>query len=83
MKASTPLTAADLFQVGYWFLREDRLFEIVAWSAKEPLLVEARAGDDGALHCFTLTELFASTPRTRFAATEAEQWQVAFETVAA
>ena len=62
MKTTTPLTAADLFQVGYWFLREDRLFEIVAWDAKDPLQVEARAADDDIIHQFTLTELFAPIP---------------------
>jgi hypothetical protein len=72
MKSNTPLMAADLFQGGYWFLREDRLFEIVAWDAKEPLLVEARAADDGTIHRFTLTELFAPMPLTHFAATRAE-----------
>ncbi len=72
MKTSTPLTAADLFQVGYWFLREDRLFEIAAWDAEKPLQVEARAADDGTIHQFSLTELFAPTPLTRFAATRTE-----------
>ena len=72
MKTPTPLTAADLFQVGYWFLREDRLFEIVVWDADKPLEVEARAADDDTIHRFTLTELFAPTPLTRFATTQAE-----------
>jgi len=72
MKTSTPLTAADLFQVGYWFLREDRLFEIVAWDAEKPLEVEARVADDSTIQRFTLTELFASTPLTRFATTRTE-----------
>ena len=72
MKTDSPLTATDLFQVGYWFLREDRLFEIVAWDAQEPLQVEARAVDGDTIHRFTLTELFAPVPLTRFAATRAE-----------
>ena len=72
MKTPTPLTAADLFQVGYWFQREDRLFKITAWNGKDPLRVEARAADTGTVHRFTLTELFAPTPPTRFAATQAE-----------
>ena len=71
MKTPSLLTAADLFQVGYWFLRKDRLFEIVAWDANSPLQVEARA-DDGTIQQFTLTELFAPTPPTRFATTQAE-----------
>jgi hypothetical protein len=72
MKTPTPLTAADLFQVGYWFQREERLFKITAWNSKDPLRVEARAADTGTIHRFTLTELFAPTPPTRFAATQAE-----------
>lgn len=72
MKTLTPLTAADLLQVGYWFQREDRLFEIAAWDTKDPLWVEARAADTDAIHRFTLMELFAPTPPTRFAATRAE-----------
>lgn len=72
MKTITPLTAADLLQVGYWFHREDRLFEITAWDPASPLNVEARAADIGNLHRFTLTELFAPKPPTRFAATPAE-----------
>jgi hypothetical protein len=71
MKTPAPLTAADLFQVGHWFLRGDRLFEILTWDAEKPLDVEARADDD-TIHWFTLTELFAPTPPTRFAATQAE-----------
>lgn len=72
MKSLSPLSAADLLQVGQWFQREDRLFEIVAWDPKEPLQVEVRAADDHSIHRFTLTELFAATPPTRFAATRAE-----------
>ncbi|NTU65727.1 MAG: hypothetical protein HGB05_20575, partial [Chloroflexi bacterium] len=72
MKAPIRLSATDLFQVGYWFLRQDRLFEIVGWDAHAPLQVEARAADDGAIHRFTLTELFAPHPRTLFAATRSE-----------
>ncbi len=67
-----PLMPADLFQVGYWFLRQNCLFEISAWDANNPLELEARAMDDGATHRFTLAELFAATPLTRFAATRAE-----------
>jgi hypothetical protein len=72
MKSLAPLSAADLFQVGHWFRRQDRLFEIVAWDPQEPLQVEARAADDSTIQRFTLTELFAPTPLTRFAATRAE-----------
>ena len=62
MKRFAPLTANDLLQVGYWFQREERQFEITAWNAKDPLQVEARAADTGMIHVFTLTDLFA--PRT-------------------
>ena len=72
MKTPGPLTAADLLQVGYWFQRDARLFEICAWDAKEPLLVRARAADTQTVHLFTVTELFAPTPPTRFAPTAAE-----------
>lgn len=72
MKADLPITAVDLLQVGYWFQREAQSFEIVAWNPKEPLRVEARAAQTGAHRVFTLPELFASTPLTRFARTQAE-----------
>lgn len=72
MKTTMPLTAVDLFRIGYWFRREGRLFQIVAWDAKDPLQVEARAVDDGTIHQFTLAQLFASSPLTRFAPTQAE-----------
>jgi len=72
MKPHGPLTAADLLQVGYWFQREGCLFEICAWDAKEPLLVQARAADTQIVQFFTVTELFAPTPPTQFAPTAAE-----------
>ena len=72
MKTHLPLTADDLLQVGHWFLRQDQLFEIITWDAKSPLQVEARAPDANTIHRFTLTELFAPEPPTRFAATAAE-----------
>lgn len=65
------LDATDLFQVGYWFQRQDRQFEITAWDVQDPLRVEARAADTGTIQQFTLLELFAPTPLTRFAATAA------------
>lgn len=64
-----PLTAADLLQVGYWFQREERLFQITGWDAAQPLCVQARA-DEGTVQEFTLSELFAPLPPTRFAATQ-------------
>lgn len=72
MKATAPLSAADLLQVGSWFRRQECLFEITAWDAAHPLHVEARAADTDERHPFTLTELFASEPPTQFAATLAE-----------
>jgi hypothetical protein len=70
--SSSPLTAADLLQAGYWFLREDRLFQIDRWQPEQPLEVQAHAADTGETHLFTLTELFAPEPPTRFAATALE-----------
>ena len=72
MKTTAPVRAADLLQVGYWFSREERLFEITSWEPTSPLQVEARAADTGDIHHFTLTELFAPQPPTQFAATQAE-----------
>lgn len=71
MTTTTPCTAADLLQVGHWFQRAELQFEITAWDPTQPLQLEARSSD-GALHTFTLTELFAATPSTRFAVTRAE-----------
>lgn len=72
MKHSPLITGTELFQVGHWFQRSERLFEIRQWDAAQPLQLQARAADDGTLHWFTLTELFAATPCTRFGATQAE-----------
>ena len=71
MNTSVPITAADLLQVGHWFQREGHLFEITAWDAAQPLHVEARARDH-TIHTFTLSELFAPAPPTRFAPTQDE-----------
>ncbi len=71
MNTSTPLTAADLLQIGRWFEREGSLFEITAWDSRQPLQVEARS-TDGATRTWTLTELFAPVPSTRFANTRQE-----------
>ena len=67
-----PLTAADLLKVGAWFARDGQRFEITAWDARSPLQVEARAEGTDAGQAFTLTDLFAPTPVTRFAASRAE-----------
>lgn len=66
------LTATDLLQVGFWFRREERLFQITAWDPKDILSVTARAADTGEILQFSLTTLFASKPSTRFADTKAE-----------
>ncbi len=71
MNTTSLVTASDLLQVGHWFQRESRVFEITAWDAAQPLQVQART-PDGTLHTFTLTELFAPIPPTRFASTQAE-----------
>jgi hypothetical protein len=72
MNSPSPLTATDLLRVGYWFQREDCLFEITAWDAREPLRVEARDADTDTIQVFMLTELFAPTPPTLFATTPVE-----------
>ncbi|MBK8128949.1 MAG: DDE-type integrase/transposase/recombinase [bacterium] len=66
------LTATDLLQVGSWFLRDGRLFQIHQWEPAQPLQIEARAADTGDVYPFTLTELFAPDPPTQFAATAQE-----------
>lgn len=71
MKMRLPLTAREVLSVGHWFRREDHVYEIVAWDAQEPLRVVAHAVDSAADQTFLLTELFAPTPVTRFAATRA------------
>jgi hypothetical protein len=70
--ALIPLTTAQVLQVGHWFEREGRLFQIVAWNLQQPLVLQARAADTGDTLAFALTELFAAQPLTRFAPTEAE-----------
>lgn len=65
-------TAAELLQPGRWFLRENHLYEICGWDKTNPLLVTARAGGTGEVQAFSLTELFAAEPPTRFAATASE-----------
>ena len=72
MNILAPLTATDLLQAGRWFQRAGHLFEITAWNPREPLHVEARLAETGTTHIFTLPELFASKPPTRFAATRQE-----------
>ncbi len=71
MKMRLPLTAREVLSVGHWFRREDHVYEIVAWDAQEPLRVVAHAVDSAADQTFLLTELFAPSPVTRFAATRA------------
>jgi hypothetical protein len=68
---TAPLTAAELLQVGAWFARDGQCFEITAWDPRSPLQVEARVEGCADTRTFTLTELFAPTPVTRFAATRA------------
>ena len=72
MKTRAPLTAADLLRVGSWFERDSHLFEVTTWDSRSPLRVEARPAETDARQVFTLTELFAPTTPTRFAATRAE-----------
>ncbi len=70
--SSSPRTAGDVLQAGYWFSRNDALFEITVWDPEKPLQVEARSAKDSSLQIFTLMELFAPQPPTRFAATRQE-----------
>ncbi len=68
--SSVPSLSADrVLQVGHYFLREGRLFQITAWVPSTPLDVEACAVEDGVVQSFTLTDLFAAEPVTQFGAT--------------
>jgi hypothetical protein len=69
---TTTFTASEVFQSGHWFLRENRLYEICIWDPANPLQVGAQAAATGEQQLFTLTELFAAEPPTRFAASAAE-----------
>lgn len=72
MTRESPSTAAPMLQVGRYFLREAQLYQITVWEPHRPLDVEARRlADDACVH-FTLTDLFAPMPLTRFGATPAE-----------
>lgn len=71
MSLPTAQTGTNLFEVGAFFLRGEQLFQITAWDPQAPLKLEARALADSALHHFSLTELFAPTPLTRFGASPA------------
>ena len=72
MNGVQPLTAAQLLQVGHYFLRDNQLYQITAWNPHAPLELEARALASDASVRFALTDLFASAPLTRFGATAAE-----------
>jgi hypothetical protein len=69
---SSPLSAADVLQVRSWFSRGEDLFEITAWDPAHPLQVQARSAQDSVIQQFTLTELLAPHPITRFAASRKE-----------
>jgi hypothetical protein len=77
MSASLPLTAADLLQVGSWFQHGERLFEISAWDARQPLHVQARPAETAETVIFNLPELFDPAAPARFARTRAELAQTA------
>ncbi|NCC35820.1 MAG: hypothetical protein EOM24_27975, partial [Chloroflexia bacterium] len=71
MMHESPPTAASWLQVGHYFLREEQLYQITIWDPFLPLVVEARRlADDVSMH-FSLTDLFAPMPLTRFGATPA------------
>lgn len=82
MNGVQPLTAAQLLQVGHYFLRDNQLYQITAWDPHAPLELEARAlADDRSLR-FALTDLFAPTPLTRFGRTPADLSATSPETTA-
>jgi hypothetical protein len=60
-------TAAEVLHPGGWFLYQGQWFEVLQWDAKQPLHVEARAKGASALTPFSLPQLLAATPPTRFA----------------
>lgn len=83
MNGVQPLTAAQLLQVGHYFLRDHQLYQITAWDPHTPLELEARAlADDRPLR-FALTDLFAPTPLTRFGRTPADLTATSPETAVA
>lgn len=67
--ASAITARSGPLQPGGWFLREGRLFQIIRWDSHNPLHLEAQASDARAPESFVVSDLFASTPITRFAAT--------------
>jgi hypothetical protein len=71
MSLPTAQTGAELLQVGAFFLRDAQLFQITVWNPEAPLELEARALADSSLHGFSLIELFAPAPVTRFGASVA------------
>jgi hypothetical protein len=74
MKASgaASLTAADVLQIGHWFLYASEPFEIMAWDSEKPLDVDARSANTGTDRHFTIMELFGTQSVTRFAPTRKE-----------
>lgn len=72
MKTSASATAADVLQVGCWFLFDSEPFEIIAWDSENPLHVKARSANTGADRHFTIMELFGAQRVTRFAPTRKE-----------
>lgn len=69
MKLEKTISGNDILQPGGWFLRDEQLFEITRWDAKQPLQLQARGSNTGALREFALSELFSVEHPTRFAAT--------------
>jgi putative transposase len=58
--------AAVFLHPGAWFSRAGQLFEILVWDTNHPLDILARLADTQQEVQFTLTELFAPQPLTRF-----------------
>lgn len=68
-------TAAPMLQVGHYFLRDEQLYQITVWEPLRPLDVEARRLEDAVCIHFSLTDLFAAIPVTRFGASSPWCWQ--------
>lgn len=72
MKEPRTRTGDQILQTGHCFSRGGLLFQITAWDPQNPLEVTACAAGTGVAQSFTVTELFAAEPLTRFAATPEE-----------
>ena len=67
--SSASHTGNALLSPGHWFCREGQVYEITRWDAGASLGVQARVHPGQTVQEFTLAELLASPPTTRFAPT--------------